>query len=250
MQLPDRSRTSEEAARIRTVYAHYDRTASEQRKRDKLNPGNTYIAIERERNLRTLLESRLDSPLSQCRILDVGCGKAELLHQFHRSGVPAQNLYGIDLLPDRIETNRKLYPYFHLHCANAEALDFPADWFDLIVCSTLFSSILDPAMARNVARSVARVLRPGGAVVWYDLRYCNAWNRYVRAITKDDTGELFPDFTMGLRTVTVIPSLARRLGRLTGVLYPVFVAVPLFRTYYLGLLLKPPTEPARPRPAT
>jgi hypothetical protein len=46
-------------------------------------------------------------------------------------------------------------------------------------------------MARNVARSMIRVLRPGGAVIWYDIRYPNPWNHHLRALTKGRIRRLF-----------------------------------------------------------
>lgn len=49
---------------------------------------------------------------------------------------------------------------------------------------------------------------------------------------------LFPQLEMHLHTATVLPPLARRLGRLTQSLYPVLAAIPPLRTHYLGLLMK------------
>jgi len=57
--------------------------------------------------------------------------------------------------------------------ANAEALPFANGFFDLVTVFTVCTSILDPQMARNVSREIHRVLRSGGAVVWYDFRMNN-----------------------------------------------------------------------------
>ena len=123
--------------------------------------------------------------------------------------------------------------------ANAEQLGFPDGAFDLVLLFTVFTSILDDRMARSVAREVERVLKPGGAVVWYDFRYDNPWNPNVRGMTKATIRSLFADFELKLQMVTLLPPLARRLGRATSILYPVLAAVPLLRTHYLGLLVKP-----------
>jgi ubiquinone/menaquinone biosynthesis C-methylase UbiE len=121
---------------------------------------------------------------------------------------------------------------------NAEQLHFEDATFDLVLLFTVFSSILDGRMACNVASEVCRVLKPGGAVVWYDFRYNSPANRNVRRITRATIQAIFPDFDLHLRTVTVLPPLARRLGRLTPTLYTIFASIPILRTHYLGLLWK------------
>jgi len=93
-------------------------------------------------------------------------------------------------------------------------------------------------MAGCVLTEVRRVLMPGGTVLWYDFRYNNPWNPHVRGMTKRHIRQFFPGFEMHLRTITLLPPLARRLGRLTPVLYPLLAAIPPLRTHYLGLLLR------------
>jgi ubiquinone/menaquinone biosynthesis C-methylase UbiE len=157
-------------------------------------------------------------------------------------GAQPRNLYGIDLLSDRIEEARESHPDLNFQCANAEKLDFHDASFDLVLLFTVLSSILDPGMAMNVAREVARVLKPGGGVLWYDFRYNNPRNPNVRGVTIRRIKNLFPEFTMHLRTLTLLPPVARRLGRLTKLLYPVLASIPLLRTHYLGLLMKPGSD--------
>ncbi|GAB4279685.1 MAG: hypothetical protein Kow0080_32080 [Candidatus Promineifilaceae bacterium] len=172
-------------------------------------------------------------------MLDIGCGYGHVLAQFEQWGAHPDNLYGIDLLPDRIETARQTYPDFHLFQGNAEHLDFPDAHFDIVLLFTVFSSILDDGMAQNVAREVHRALKPGGAVLWYDFRYNNPSNPHVRGMTKRHICQIFPNFELHLRTITLLPPLARRLGWLTSMLYPALVSIPVLRTHYLGILVKP-----------
>ena len=134
---------------------------------------------------------------------------------------------------------RQRYPAYHFAHANAEQLEFEAATFDFVLLFTVMSSILDEKMANNVAREIRRVLKPGGAVVWYDLRYSNPINTNVRGINRSAIRALFPRFAINVRTVTVLPPLARRLGAATDRLYPVLTHLPCLRTHYLGLLAKP-----------
>jgi len=172
---------------------------------------------------------------AQC-ILEIGCGNGNALDEFAVLGAGPGNLHGVDLIADRIATAKAQYPGFDFHCANAEALGFPDSTFDLVLLFTVFSSIADLAMQENVSREASRVLKKMGAVMWYDLRYNNPGNPNVRGITKRDIQRLFPDFMISLRTLTLLPPLARRLGPGTAVLYPLLSRIPFLRTHYIGLL--------------
>jgi hypothetical protein len=99
--------------------------------------------------------------------------------------------------------------------------------------------VLDDAMARRLAAEACRVLRAGGAVLWYDFRFNNPRNSHVRGMKRAAVQKLFPGFRLELRTVTLAPPLARRLGPFTGLLYPALSCLPFLRTHYAGLLLKP-----------
>jgi ubiquinone/menaquinone biosynthesis C-methylase UbiE len=145
----------------------------------------------------------------------------------------------VDLLPDRIEEARERYPDLRFIPANAEALDFPDASFDLVLFFTVFSSILDAGMRARVAREAGRVLRPGGAVLWYDFRVDSPSNPNVRGIRRDAVLDLFPGYDASLRSVTLLPPLARRLGALTRALYPALAALPFLRTHWAGVLVKP-----------
>lgn len=220
---------SEEADRIKAFYKSWEPTY------DRGNSGFLRLLDERNVHLKSLL-SGLPLALARCRVLDLGCGYGSLLDLFHQQGVPADGLFGIDLLPNRIETARIRYPNFTFSEANAENIDFPDKWFDIVTVFTVFSSILDEGMAENVARSIIRVLASGGIIVWYDMRYPNPWNRNIRPMTKSRIRKLFPSFELQLKTLTLLPPLARHLGRGTDSIYPLLATVPILRSHYLGQL--------------
>jgi ubiquinone/menaquinone biosynthesis C-methylase UbiE len=230
----------EEVGRIRFAYAERDRLLAGSSKRDPSNAGNRLRMREHREQLQRILRQQLDRPLNECRILDVGCGYGSVLAWYRDLGVPSENLVGVDLLPNRVRAARESYPELTFHEANAEHLDFPDGSFDLVSAFTVFSSIIDPDMARNVARSMSRVLRPGGAVIWYDVRYPNPWNPHLRAVTKRGIRQLFPSCRTALESTTVLPPLARRLGRFGEQAYPLLAAVPALRSHHVGLLWPSP----------
>jgi SAM-dependent methyltransferase len=228
-----------EVDRLRDVYRGYAARGLGRSKWSADNPGNQ--AIQRERSFKTheLLERAGFLPLESRRILDVGCGTGEILAGFEPWGARWENLFGIDVIPERVRTARRNFPRMTCQLANAESLPFPDGSFDLIAVFTVFTSILDRQMAANVAREITRTLRSGGGVIWYDFRLNNPFNQHVRGMSRKRIQGLFPDFQMSLETISLLPPLARRLGSFTSLLYPRLRAFPFLRTHYLGLLTKP-----------
>ena len=228
-----------EVDRLKLVYREYGERGWGRTKWSAANRGNAAIRQERQQKLKQLLQSAGYFPLDQRRILDVGCGTGATLAGFEAWGARPENLYGADLLADRIRRAKEYFPAMSFQEANAEALPFSNDFFDLVTVFTVFTSILDPRMAHNVAREISRVLRARGAVIWYDFRLNNPLNPHVRGISRRGIRELFPGFRPHLVSITLMPPLARRCGALTGLLYPRLASLPFLRSHHLGLLLKP-----------
>src|SRR5262249_46976854 len=130
------------------------------------------------------------------------------------------NLYGIDVLPEAIQEAQRTHPEIQVQAASGESVPFRDGFFDLVVLFTVFSSILSDVVAGNVAAETARVLRSGGAVLWHDFRVNNPLNRHVRGMTRTAIERFFPGFQSDLRSVTLLPPLARRLGGRVERWYP------------------------------
>lgn len=230
--------TSAEANRLKEVYRGYASRGLGGSRWSNSNRGNKAIQAERELKTILLLNRSGFFPLANRRILDLGCGAGELLGLFLEWGAKAQNLFGIDLMPDRIHMARENFPACSFQAGNAELLPYPDAEFDLVTVFTVFTSILDRRMAANVSREIARVLSPGGAVLWYDLRRNNPFNKNVRGLSRKRIQELFPSFRMNLESISLLPPLARRLGPLTNVFYDPLAVLPLMRTHLIGLLTR------------
>jgi SAM-dependent methyltransferase len=224
-----------EAERIAGVYREQAQRRGSSRW-DLRNRGNRAILAERRELTARILAPAL--PLADRRVLEVGCGGGGELAYLLELGASASRLVGVDLLPERIDAARQAFPELDFRVGNAERLEFAGGTFDLVLAITLFTSILDATMARNVASEIARVLRPGGGLLWYDFRYDSPANRNVRGVGAARVRELFPGFQGELHTVTLIPPLARRLGPLTAAGYPLLASIPPMRSHLLGLLVK------------
>ena len=231
--------TRSEVDRLQEVYREYTIRGFGKTKWSLANKGNQAVQDECQSELRDLLQKTGFFPLENRRILDVGCGTGERLAAFGNWGARPENMFGIDLIPDRICAARKHFPEITFELANAETLPFTDDSFDLVTVFTVFTSILDQRMAANVCREINRVLAPGGGIIWYDFRLNNPLNRHVRGISREQIRKLFPGFGTNLKAISLLPPLARRLGRLTNKLYPLLSTMPFLRSHYLGVLTKP-----------
>lgn len=225
------------------VYRGYRQSQAVMGRWDLANPGNRAILTARERVTQQVLTEAGFMPLAGRAILEVGCGSGGELGRLQSLGARPSDLHGIDMLAERIDEARRRFPDLDLRVASGENLDAADEHYDVVLAITLFSSILDDTIARRVAREITRVLKPGGAVLWYDFRFDNPRNPNVRGVTPAAIARLFPALEIRLRTVTLLPPLARRLGPATPVLYPVLAAIPILRTHCLGLLLKPRHAP-------
>lgn len=207
------------------------------------NLAHVFLLQERYRKTLILLRNAGYNPLTNVRILDIGCGDGAMLRQFTQWGAIPDRLSGIDLRPEPVEIARHLNPNIDVRCGSAIELPWMDNSVDLVCQHTMFTSILSSEIKSRIAAEMVRVLKPGGAVLWYDFMYNNPTNPDVRGVTTKEIHSLFPDFELHLNRITLAPPIARRLPEsLLPILYPVLVAIPILRTHYLGLLVKPKTN--------
>lgn len=222
--------------RIRDTYRAYDESGRAHLW-DRANPGYARLSDDRDRAIREHLARSLPGTASP-RLLDVGCGDGGLIAGALASW-PDLEAVGIDLLPDRIDQALARGLPARFETASADALPFPDRSFDVVSAITLFSSIPSPTMEEAAARDIGRVLRPGGWLVWYDLRRDNPWNPAVHGVPAARLAALFPGWERELRSLTLAPPIARRLGPLTPVAYPLLHALPPLRSHLVGRLRCP-----------
>lgn len=232
----DESHNDAELDRVRASYERYDTEASEQIRRDAANPGLARLISEWHGRLVERLENESGLDLSTARILDVGCGTGGLLDSLIRAGADPSKCFGVDLMPNRVAIASGRLPGARISVGDAGALDFGSDEFDLVCMSMVVSSIPSDELAGTVCGEALRVVKPGGTVAWYDIRTPNPMNPDVRALRRGDVHRLFPDTQVVLESITLLPPVARKLGRGTDRWYPRLSRIPVLRGRYLGLI--------------
>jgi len=225
---------------IEEIKKRYERRKllSENTRYSYFNKGNLFIVQEKQRKLLDLLHRQGFRSLKKMKILEVGCGNGGWLRDFVQWGAHSENLYGIDLLKDRIEEAKKINPNFNFLCANAEKLDFDDKSFDIVIVATCFTSILDAKMKKNIAREILRVVKIGGIILWYDFRFDNPWNPDVKGIEKKEIKELFGDCDYNFNLTTLLPPLTRRLAPLSLLACELLAKIPFLKTHYLVVIKK------------
>jgi ubiquinone/menaquinone biosynthesis C-methylase UbiE len=199
-------------------------------------PGILFTYQQRVRATLAALAREGLLPLSGKRILEVGCGTGGWLVDFESWGAERSRLAGIDLDPARAEIARRRLAEADIRVGDAASLPWPAGSFDIVLQSTVLSSILDQGTRRQVAAEMVRVLAPSGVIVWYDFFMNNPSNPNVRGVRAPELRALFPGFRVALERVTLAPPLARRLAPLTWLL-PLFLErLRVLNSHYLGVL--------------
>lgn len=202
------------------------------------NKGNLFIIQQRERAILNLLNKYGLNPLTNTKILDVGCGSGGELRNLMRYGADPANLYGIDLIPERVEIAKKLSPNFNITEGSATELPFEDNSFDIVSQFTVFTSILDKDIREKAASEMLRVLKPNGIILWYDFRYLNPRNKHAKPIKANEIRALFPDCNYDIRSITLLPPLARRLAPISWLLCYILEKIPFMRSHYIAVIQK------------
>lgn len=199
------------------------------------NKANLFATQQRERVVLHELRSQGFSDLAGRVILEMGCGGGGVLLEFTRYGVLPTNLYGVDLLPDRLRGAHHRLPVSPLANADGQYLPFLKQSFDLVIQYTALSSILDDRIRRNIATDMLRVVKPDGAILWYDF-WLNPTNRQTKGIRPAEIRSLFPGCTYKFHKITLAPPIARRVVPVSWIFAQFLENLKIFNSHYLAII--------------
>jgi ubiquinone/menaquinone biosynthesis C-methylase UbiE len=123
---------------------------------------------------------------------------------------------------------------------NAAQLEFPDETFDIVLQSTVFTSVLDTVTKKQMAAEMCRVLKQDGLILWYDYHMNNPHNPDVKGVKLHEIQTLFPDCDIRMQRITLAPPIARRVAPYSWLLCYFLSTIPLLCSHYLGVLRKKP----------
>jgi SAM-dependent methyltransferase len=179
--------------------------------------------------------------LQGLHILEMGCGSGGVLLEYLTYAADPNTLFGLDLLPCRLQQAHQRLPHLPLSCADGQRLPFPQHSFDLELQYTAFSSLLDHRLKRNIAAEMLRTLKPHGVILWYDF-WLNPTNPQTRGIRPKEIRECFPNCRVEFQRITLAPPIARRLVSLSWGLCLLLESLKVFNTHYLAAIRRMDTE--------
>jgi SAM-dependent methyltransferase len=251
--IADRKSLGTEAERIRREYERRSREIPEEYYSMVLPPV-LYVYQQRVRATIKALKNAGVFPLHDRKILDVGCGTGTWLNDFEVWGAKIESLAGIELDPargkraqerfsaQRDEAGNLLSPGADIRIGDASLLPWTDAFFDIVIQSTVFTSILDDGMKRAIAGEMSRVLKPGGVVLWYDFFYDNPRNPNVKGVRAKEIRALFPRHEHQLKRITLAPPIARFVVPISWISAEIIEKLRFLNTHYLGIFRKVGTE--------
>ena len=205
-----------------------------------LQPDVWLTLQERQRAMLRLFARLGWTTLADRRVVEVGCGAGGNLLELLRLGFQPTHLTGIELLPERARAAREVLPAgVTLIEGDASLVPMPEAQADVVLASTVFSSLLDDAFQHQLARAMWRAVKPGGGVLWYDFTFDNPRNPDVRGVPVRRIAELFPEGRLQWQRVTLAPPLGRPAARLHPAAWTLLNTVPWLRTHVLAWVAKP-----------
>jgi len=222
-----------ERARVEAAYArrsHGDRYAPHQ-------PDQQAIARTRAHVWARWLRTRT-RPVTT--VVELGCGEGRVLQWLASRG--EGTVVGVDLLLGRLARARRdeAVPDT-LVAGDAREVPIRSGSVDVVVCSTLLSSVLDDVHRGAIAAEIDRLLAPDGLVLWFDVARNNPRNPDVRKVGRADLARVFPGYAINVERVVLAPPLARALRRWPSAARAL-TKVPPLRTHLAGALWRDQTR--------
>lgn len=234
---------SDELERLRSAEATAVRDRYSRRTGDFLESGPYHpvradrlvARQQKEREIARFLRKRWFGRISELRVLEIGCASGRTLQMLLGLGIDPARMTGVDLLESRLARAREnLPPSCCLLQADALVADLPSAGFDVVVQSTMFSSVLNGQVRRALAERMVTLLAPGGVILWYDLAYDNPGNPDVHGIGRSEIRAMFPDCGMQFRRMTLAPFIGRAAARLGYTACSMLAAMPFMRSHLLA----------------
>ena len=117
------------------------------------------------------------------RVLDVGCGTGRFI-----GSLPSRyDAVGVDASEGMLDRARR--KGIEVAQSGADSLPFDDQTFDLVTTFAVLHHLIDPEVVRGALGEMARVVKPGGAVLVWDHNPLNPYWRILMARVPQDQGD-------------------------------------------------------------
>ena len=174
--------------------------------------------------------------LNELKFLEIGAGDGANIFGFKRQGLDWSNIYANELITKRINELKNNFPSINIFEGDACNISEEYNgYFDIILQSTVFTSILNKEFKEKLAIKIFSLLKTNGILVWYDFIYNNPQNKDVRGINKKEIINLFPQSkSIAFYKVTLAPPIGRKIKNF----YPYLNCFKFLRTHLIAEIRK------------
>ncbi|MBW3041826.1 class I SAM-dependent methyltransferase [Prochlorococcus marinus] len=210
-------------------YKTYSKNTGGAYRNSLINPENFYQVFARDIAFYKVLNFIDLRKIKTLKVLDVGCGDGNGTIKFIQLGFLPSNVYGIELIKERLEKAKNQYPNLNFMINDASNLEFESNSFDLVNESTMFIHSIDKVESDEIAKEMIRVTKKNKYIILQDWRYSKPWNHNYNGLSKSRIKEIF---SVGVLTELIcqrngalIPPLGRRISRYFPYLYFIISAL-------------------------
>jgi SAM-dependent methyltransferase len=179
----------------------------------------------------------LIAPLATARprlvAVDLGAGDGNDVGPLRRTLGDAACLVAVDLRADALRRLLRSGARVEAVAAHASRLPFRDRGVDLILQSTMLSSVLSAERREAIYGEVRRVLGPDGLFVSLDMRLPNPRNPNIAPVRRAELRRAFAGWSCGARSLILAPPLQGALGNLSPRLARAAEAIPFLRSHLL-----------------
>ena len=203
------------------------------------NPGYIYRIQELERSVLAALKRTGHTDLDNLTMLDIGCGSAHWAREFVNWGAPPEHLFGVDLMPERVDAARRLCaPGVRIDCGSALELHHEDRSIDVVMLFGVMCLIADSKVRRGIVSEAVRVLKDDGIILWCDYRFTAPGEKTLGTFNKHKLRELFKGMRIEGHAIHPLPPLLRKIGPYAPFMCNVIAMLPFIRTHYFATITK------------
>jgi SAM-dependent methyltransferase len=225
-----------ELERARATYASRDADPRLADLYEPIRPAPLFTTQSREWGIARALRRDGLTSLRDLDILEVGCGSGVEMQRLQLLGADPTRMAGIDLMESRIAAARLRLPAADLRVGSAHILPFPSHRFDLVAQFMMFSSIVNQDVRLAAASEMLRVLRPGGRLLWYDIRTVRRPVPDIHPIDRREVATLFVGCDIVSRPSTLRWDVLSRILPLGRQLSLALEVVPMLNSHLIAVI--------------